>query len=87
MDDELKAELARLNKELNIVQASQPRQDDEVSVGYVPPPLPPDHWSLRPEWRAHRAGLTEDVQDTPADVAQTWYVHAHALSGQTEENA
>lgn len=60
--------------------------DQMVTHGVFIPELPADHWSLRPEWRAHRTRLTEDVQDTPADVAQTWYVHAHALSGQTEEN-
>jgi hypothetical protein len=80
MDQELKEELARLDRELKIAQASQPRKDDQVTA-WEPTPLPADHFSLTPEWKRYKAGLSEPVADEHND----WRDQANGLAGCSQD--
>lgn len=79
MDQELKAELARLDRELNIAQASQPVKDDAVTA-WEQTPLPANHWSLQESWIKSKndAGLSEPATETSE---AEWKKYAAALSG------
>jgi hypothetical protein len=86
--EQLEEELAAIERELQVEQASTYR--NEITSDTTSP-LPADHFSLTPEWKRLRAGLPEIAPAVPSTEADTidapdWYAFATNLAGPVEED-
>ena len=59
-------------------------QTDQSTTGWEPTPLPADHFSLTPEWKRYKAGLSE-AEPESAEALSDWRAHAYALAGVSKE--